>query len=104
VTETHERCVLCKLQRGLTAMKSWCERWNTDTNEGKCKTINFSRRIRFPDDVLQLNGRDIPFVNNVTYLGVTFDRRMTLRRHMERTATKALRTYVRIYSVFRSGV
>jgi hypothetical protein len=26
VTETHERCVLCKLQRGLTAMKSWCER------------------------------------------------------------------------------
>jgi hypothetical protein len=26
VTETRERRVLCKLQRGLTAMKSWCER------------------------------------------------------------------------------
>jgi hypothetical protein len=25
-TEKHERRVLCKLQRGLTAVKSWCER------------------------------------------------------------------------------
>jgi hypothetical protein len=29
--------------------------------------------VRVPDDVLQLNGRDIPFVNYVTYLGVTFE-------------------------------
>jgi hypothetical protein len=29
-TEKHERHVLCKLQRGLTAVNSWCELWNKD--------------------------------------------------------------------------
>jgi hypothetical protein len=52
--------------------------------------------------VLQLNGRDIPFVNNVTYLGVTFDRRKSWRHHFERTVAKALRMSVRTYSLFKS--
>jgi hypothetical protein len=38
---------------------------------------------RAPEDVLQLNGGDIPFVNNVMYPGVTFDRRMTWKLHTE---------------------
>jgi hypothetical protein len=74
-TEKYERRVLCKLQRGLAVVNSWCERWNININVRKTRAIYFSRRLRVPDDVLQLNGRDIPFVNNVTYLGVTFDRR-----------------------------
>jgi hypothetical protein len=52
--------------------------------------------------MLQLNGRDIPFVNNAMYLGVTFDRRMTWRLHTERTVANALRTYLRTYSLFKS--
>jgi hypothetical protein len=60
------------------------------------------RRLKVPEDVLQLNGRDIPFVNKATYLGVTLDRRMTWRHHIERTVAKALRTYLRTYSLFRS--
>jgi hypothetical protein len=55
-----------------------------------------------PDDAPQLNGRDIPFVNNVTYLGVTFDRRMAWRLHIERTAAKALHMYIRTYPLFKS--
>jgi hypothetical protein len=53
--------------------------------------------------VLQLKRQDIALVNNVTYLGVTFDRWMTLKRHIERIVAKALRTYGRSNSVFRSG-
>jgi hypothetical protein len=34
-TEKHERPVLCKLQRGLTAVNSWCARWNMKISEGK---------------------------------------------------------------------
>jgi hypothetical protein len=30
--DKHERRVLCKLQRGLTAVNSWCERWNIKIN------------------------------------------------------------------------
>jgi hypothetical protein len=77
IYETEKHDVLCKLQRGLTAVNSLCEWWNIKLNEGKTHAIYFSRRLRVPDDVLQLNGRDIPFVNNATYLAVTLDRKMT---------------------------
>jgi hypothetical protein len=54
------------------------------------------------EDVLHLNGQDITFVNNVTYLGVTFNRRMTWELHIQRTVAKTLRTYLRTYSLFKS--
>jgi hypothetical protein len=95
-TEKHERRVPCKLPRGLTAVKPWCERWNIKINEGKIQAIYFSRIRRVPGDVrvLHLKGRDVPFVNNVAYLGVTFDRRMTWKNHIERTVAKSLRSYL----------
>jgi hypothetical protein len=50
--EEHERRVLCKLQCGLTAVNTWCERWNIQINEGKIQAIYISRRLRVPEDVL----------------------------------------------------
>jgi hypothetical protein len=44
-TEKHERRVFKKLQRGLTAMGSWCQHWNIKINEGKAQAIYFSRRL-----------------------------------------------------------
>jgi hypothetical protein len=102
ITEKHKRRVLCKLQCGLIAVNSWCEQWNIKINEGKTKAIHFSGRLRLPEDVLQLNGQNIPFVNNVMYLGVTFNRRMTWRLHIKRTVTKDLCTYLRTYFLFGS--
>jgi hypothetical protein len=75
---------------------------NIKIKEGKTQAMYFSRRLRVPEDILQLNGRDIPFVNNVTCLGVTFDRRMTWRLNIERTVAKALYTYIRTYSLFKN--
>jgi hypothetical protein len=101
-TEKHERRVLNKFQRGLTPLRSWWQRWNIKINEGKTQAIYFSRRRRMPRDCLQLNGRNIPYVNSVKYLGVIFDRRMTWRPHIEKTAAKVLWTYIRTYSIFKS--
>jgi hypothetical protein len=101
-TEKHERRVLSKLQRGLTAVKSWRESWNRKIDEGKTQAIYFSRSLRVPEDELQLNGWDIPFVNNVESLGAIFDRRMAWKLHIERTSVKALATYIRTYSLFKS--
>jgi hypothetical protein len=67
------------------------------------QAIYFSRRLGFVDVLLQLNGRDIPLSNNVTYHGVTFIRRVAWRHHIERTVAKALSTSVRTYTQFRSG-
>jgi hypothetical protein len=46
-----------------------------------------------------LNGWNIPFLNTVKYL---FDKRMTWRLHTETIETKAFRTFIRIYSLFKS--
>jgi hypothetical protein len=45
-TEKHELRVLNNLQRGLTAMGSWCHCWNIQSNEGKTEAICFARRRR----------------------------------------------------------
>lgn len=44
--------------------------------EGKTQAIYNSARLGVPEDVLQLKERYIPSINNVSYLGVTFDMRM----------------------------
>jgi hypothetical protein len=46
VTEKHERCVLCRLQHGLTTGNSWFARWNIKINDGKTRAIYFSRRLK----------------------------------------------------------
>jgi hypothetical protein len=51
---------------------------------------------------LTLNGRNIPFVNNAKYLGVIFDRKITWRLHIEMIETKAFRSFIRAYSLFKS--
>jgi hypothetical protein len=62
--------------------------------ERNTQAIYFLQKTpEFPDDVLHLNGRDIPFVIDLMYLGITFDRRMIWRYHIERTVAKA-------YSIF----
>jgi hypothetical protein len=81
--EKHERRVVCKLQRCLTAASFWNERWNIKVDEGKIQTIYFSRRLKVREEVLRLNGRNIVFVSNVTYVGVTCDRRTTWKHHIE---------------------
>jgi hypothetical protein len=91
--------LLNKLQCGLTAVGSWCQRWNIKINEGETQAIYFSKRRRMPGDDLQLNRRNIPFVNRVKYLGVIFDRRMTWRPHIEKIEAKALGTYIKTNSI-----
>jgi hypothetical protein len=57
--------VLRKLQRGLSAIETWCEHWNIKINEDKTQAIYYSQRLRLPEAYLTLNGRNIPSVNHV---------------------------------------
>jgi hypothetical protein len=45
---------------------------------------------------------DIPFINHVKYLSVTFDKKIIYRLHEEMTEAKAFRTFISIYSIFKS--
>jgi hypothetical protein len=101
-TDRKEGYVLRKIQHGLDSMATWCKCWNIKINEDKTRMIYFTRRNRPPDSLLKLNGRNIPFVNSVKYLGVLFDKRMTCRLHIQMIEDKIFRTFIRIYSLFKS--
>jgi hypothetical protein len=83
-------------------METWCERWNIKINEDKTRGIYFSRSRRSPESRLTLSGRNIPFVNSVKYLGVMYDKKVTWVLHIEMMEGKAFRTFIRIYSQFKS--
>ena len=83
-------------------METWCEKWNIKINEDKTQAIYFSHQNRLVETQLTLKGRNIPFVNNVKYLSVTFDRKITWRPHIERIEAKAFSTFMNTYSLFKS--
>jgi hypothetical protein len=61
----------------------------------------FSVRLRPPEAYLTLNGRNIPFVKYVKYLGVIVNKSITWGLHTEMTETSAFRTFIRIYSLLK---
>jgi hypothetical protein len=58
--------------------------------------------FRHPEDHLTVNERNVPFVNHVKYLGVIFDNRTAWGQYIEMNEAKAFRTFIRIYSLFKS--
>jgi hypothetical protein len=55
--------------------------------------------IRPPEVHFELNGRNM---NHVKYLSVILDKRITWRLHVEMIEAMAFRTFIRIYSIFKS--
>jgi hypothetical protein len=78
-TDRKENYILRKVQRGLTAMESWCERWNITINDDKTQAIYFSHRPRTVEAFLTSKGRQVPLVNHMKYIGVIF----YVKNHME---------------------
>jgi hypothetical protein len=101
-TDRKKGFIIRKLQRGLISVEAWCERWNIKINEDKTQGIYFSHSLRVPVSRITLNGKDIPFVNSIMYLGVTFDKKITWRLHIQIIEAKAFRTFSRVYSLFKS--
>jgi hypothetical protein len=90
-----------KLERGLTSMETWCERWNIRINEDMTQGVYFSHSRRSPESYLTLNEINIPFVNNAKFLGVIFDKKITWRLQIVVIEAKAIRTFIIIYSLFK---
>jgi len=83
-------------------MEAWCERWIIKINEAKSRDFYFSCRLRSVGAYLPLKGWNIPLVRDVKYLCVIFERGITWRSHIDSIVIKALRTFVRIFSLMKS--
>jgi hypothetical protein len=83
-------------------MSAWCERWNIKMNDDKTQAIYFSHQRRPHESLLALNGRNIPLVNNVEYLEVIFDKKITWRSHIKMIEAKAFRAFFTTFALFKS--
>jgi hypothetical protein len=100
-TECKKSYVLRKLQRGLNSVEQWSKSWNIKVNEGHTQAAYFSHRIR-PSESSYTERAEYPIVNNATYLGVIFDKKVTWRPHIDIIEAKTLRAFITTYSLFRS--
>jgi hypothetical protein len=100
-TDRSEGFVLRKLQRGLGAIETH-ERWNIKINKEKALGHLLFSKTRPLEAHLTLNGWNTPFANHVKYLGVILDKRIVWRLHIDMIEAKAFRTFIRIYSLFKS--
>jgi hypothetical protein len=69
------------------------------------KRLKPSTSLVYVDHVeahLTLNGRNIPFVNHVKYLGVIFDRKIIGRLNIDTIEAKVFRTFLTDYPLFKS--
>lgn len=87
---SRSRCPLqatSQLARHLVNVEKWLSDWRIKVNEQKCKHVTFTLNKK-DCPPLTLNNIPLPKANEVTYLGVHLDRRLTWRRHIEAKRTQ----------------
>ena len=78
------------LSKDTTAMKQYFDRWYLKMNTTKTVSTAFHLNNREAQRKLeiQIDGATLPTDQNPKYLGVTLDRQLTYRKHLEGTARK----------------
>ena len=73
------------LHKDLRKLAKWCAKWRMKLNPEKTKVIIFSRSplARKSEPVLKLYGNRLKIYPKVKFLGITFDSKLTFRKHFE---------------------
>ena len=79
------------IQRAVDAVTSWANRWCVSINTEKCSTTLFTLSPKQKAGTIKINGELLREDKQPTYLGVTFDDRLTWKQHINKAATKARR-------------
>ena len=78
-----------QVQLALDKLEDWAGENNLKFNVDKTKAILFTRKFKFTEPTITLNGKNIEFVNSFKYLGVIFDKKLNWNEHVKAQAKKA---------------
>nr|KAG5704148.1 hypothetical protein BaRGS_009678 [Batillaria attramentaria] len=78
-----------RLQLALDVLESWTKQWLVKINPTKTTYTVFSLSPKDQKAKLRINGEYLQADDNPTYLGVTFDKRLTWKQQTEKAATRA---------------
>ncbi len=87
------------LQHHLDSISDYCKDWKIKINATKTQAIYFSRATKnVPQSNIVLDGNSIPWSNEVKYLGVHLDKRLTFATQVSKSIEKAGLAFKILYS------
>lgn len=100
-TSANRTITICKrLQRSLSRIEKYYDKWKIKINPAKTQAIIFpfnNQRRRIPTTALTLGNIPIEYSGSVKYLGVTLDRKLIFREHIDQIRTKTARCMAALY-------
>ena len=73
-----------KIQKTIRKLESWSNTSGFQFHEGKTVAIKFFQRSKTPNNpIIKLYDKNINFVDEYNFLGVTFDKKMTFKTHIQ---------------------
>ena len=97
----YPRAIIKSLNKGLNEYARYCKTWKLKVNESKIEAIFFARgtsRRKLPDRKLNISDNEVEWKNEIKYLGVTLDKRLTFKKHIENRILSATKTSLCLYS------
>ena len=86
-THPNPQTASMQLKNHLKKVEKWLADWRIRVNENKSAHVTFTLRKQTCATVI-LNDIPIPQANEVTYLGIHLDRRLTWRKHINAKKTQ----------------
>lgn len=99
-TAKYIHLVVRNLKTHMQQLTDWYDKWKIKLNTNKTQIINISRKRDRPATPFTINNSEIEWRNDVKYLGITIDHKLTWKKHIERTRNKALKTFIKLYPLF----
>ena len=81
------------ISKQLRAVSSWARRWRVEFNVQKCCSTLLTRVRSAPDPTIYFQGELLSFNATPKYLGMTFDRQLRWKPHLENIHQSATRTF-----------
>ena len=80
-----------RMQLAADKLNSWTEKWCVAVNKDKSSTTLFTLSPKQKAGTITLGGTPLKEDEEATYLGITFDKRQTLKQHIAKAEGKARR-------------
>jgi hypothetical protein len=96
VSDIAPAVVFGRLQRQLDTLSGYFKTWKIRLNPTKTQAIYFTRRASsrtLPASGIRLDNQEIPWLPEVKYLALYFDKRLTFASHTAESIKKAEREF-----------
>ena len=87
--EEHATTASYRIQLAANKLTEWADRWNVTINKEKSSTTLFSLSPKQKSMPIKLGDTTLACEDEATYLGVTFDKRLTWKPHLSKAEDKA---------------